>query len=739
MKKRALWIMCAGVLSLNLFSLRSRAEPEPKLLPLKRVRLYQVGVGYFERTGVLRAHSDLALSLPQSQLDDVLTSLVIVGGSGKSRVSRLEFGSRESADLARSDASLSADPSAPLEFASVLRSFRGVEVEVRQQGSTLRGQLVDVISLAQASAEQCAASTVPATDATRSTAPAPTPCNPAPDANLVLLDADGTLARVALSRVASVRALDASVAARLSRALDAISGRNAARGHEILHVHGSGSAALTLGYVAEAPVWRPSYRLVLDAAEHTGKLQGFALIHNDTDEAWRGVKLELVNGRPSSFLYPLAAPRYARRPLVTPEEPLTTIPQLSKGTPDDAWAPEPDGEVSGSESFGAGGLGLEGVAEGGGGRGEGIGLGAVGSIGHGAGTSDVLDVGNLTNLANATGIEGAAQFLYALGAPVDLGAHASALVPFVDEPLTLTRVTWFGDDDGDGETGVRLVNSSTQTLPAGVLSVFSEAGFSGSSVLPRTKPGETRVLRFGRDLDVTLERTTHDVTIEPRLYSFESGQLSEHALRSSKIRCELSNKSIAERTVSVALNIVVNARVEGADEATYDSALARAVVSFRLPAGASAVRELGVTEGIVTPIPAESVSSEFLKHAASLGAIDPVQRALLRRAGDAQYQAEIRRGALPKRKAEIDEALSDASRLESHVRALGPSSDEAHLAAERLRRTEDRLSELRQRVRALDSEISEYEARTRTTLEALGHGTALKVERSLEAPSKSAG
>ncbi|HWZ93542.1 MAG TPA: hypothetical protein VNW92_32000, partial [Polyangiaceae bacterium] len=332
---------------------------------MKRVRLYEVGVGYFERSGSLRDHSDLGLSLPQSQLDDALGSLVILGGAGKARISGIEFESRDSTALARAEAALPADPAAALEFASVLRSFRGIEVEVRQRGSNVRGRLVDVISLAQASAEHCAA--VAASASAKDGSATPSACIPTRDASLVVLGADGTLSRLVLSEVASVRALDADVASRLARALDAVAGRSTGFGHEILHLHGSGSAVLTLGYVAEAPVFRPSYRLVLDASGKAGKLQGFALIHNDTDEAWRGVKLELVNGRPSSFLYPLAAPRYARRPLVTPSEPLTTVPQLLRRTPDDAWAPDPD-QISGDEvgdAFGSGGLGLTGTGEGG--------------------------------------------------------------------------------------------------------------------------------------------------------------------------------------------------------------------------------------------------------------------------------------------------------------------------------------------------------------------------------------
>jgi hypothetical protein len=108
------------------------------------------------------------------------------------------------------------------------------------------------------------------------------------------------------------------------------------------------------------------------------------------------------------------------------------------------------------------------------------------------------------------------------------------LVPFVAETLQLTRVTWFDDEHDDGgQTAVQLSNSSAQTLPEGVVSVFSEGGFSGSSLLPRTKPGETRVLRFGLDLDVELVREPHAAHSQPKHYSCDEGTLTEHALRKS--------------------------------------------------------------------------------------------------------------------------------------------------------------------------------------------------------------
>src|SRR5690606_32825066 len=124
---------------------------------------------------------------------------------------------------------------------------------------------------------------------------------------------------------------------------------------------------IELGYVAETPVWRTSYRVVLDDAG-SAILQAWALVHNDTDEDWKRVKVELANGEPISFLFPLAAPRYARRELIAPEVDLFTVPQLALRTPDSLWADGYGGEASFGVGFGAGagGLGMVGVGGGGG-------------------------------------------------------------------------------------------------------------------------------------------------------------------------------------------------------------------------------------------------------------------------------------------------------------------------------------------------------------------------------------
>src|SRR5262249_54580064 len=70
-----------------------------------------------------------------------------------------------------------------------------------------------------------------------------------------------------------------------------------------------------VGYVGENPIWKTSYRLVLDK---NGKpfLQGWAVVDNPTDEDWNDVGMALISGRPISFQMDLYQPLYVPRPKV---------------------------------------------------------------------------------------------------------------------------------------------------------------------------------------------------------------------------------------------------------------------------------------------------------------------------------------------------------------------------------------------------------------------------------------
>ena len=58
---------------------------QASLLPLRRAILYSNGVAYFERRGMVSGRAEINLSFKQSQVDDVLKSLVVLD-LGKGRV-----------------------------------------------------------------------------------------------------------------------------------------------------------------------------------------------------------------------------------------------------------------------------------------------------------------------------------------------------------------------------------------------------------------------------------------------------------------------------------------------------------------------------------------------------------------------------------------------------------------------------------------------------------------------------
>ena len=451
-------IAAAGILLSSMAAAQTRGA---QTLPLKRVRLYEVGVGYFERSGKLHHGAPLTLPLPVGHLDDALKTLVVLNAEGKTTVSGVDFNSSVSRSMGRALAGLPADSSEPLSLNTLLRSLKGTEVEVAAEGKKHSGRLIDVLDPAQSQLEVCAAALTGTTgESSSGKAKDGKGCVLRKQTAVLLLTSHGEIRRFAAAQLSSVRPLDPGVQARLGGALDAVS-RKASRSRRGLTVRAQGGSAITLGYVAEAPVWRSNYRLVLGAHDHA-ELQGWALVHNDTDEAWSQVQVDLVNGRPDSFLFPMAAPRYARRELVTPDDPLSTVPQLLDRVVDDMW-----------EEDGVGGYGLAGIGAGGGGRGEGIGLGSIGTIGHGAGSaprgtpSNLVALGTLAALAGAQGVEAGALFRYTLPAPVDLRGHGSALLPFVQEQVAARRVAWFRTPDAEARSAVQVTNITQQTLPPG--------------------------------------------------------------------------------------------------------------------------------------------------------------------------------------------------------------------------------------------------------------------------------
>lgn len=98
---------------------------------------------------------------------------------------------------------------------------------------------------------------------------------------------------------------------------------------------------LEIGYVAESPVWRPSYRLTV---EKNGEayLQAWGIVQNLSGEDWHDVRLSLVAGAPLAFEARLGQPVIPERPVVTDQgEVIAAVPRS-----DTSLAQDKDGRLA---------------------------------------------------------------------------------------------------------------------------------------------------------------------------------------------------------------------------------------------------------------------------------------------------------------------------------------------------------------------------------------------------------
>ncbi len=71
------------------------------------------------------------------------------------------------------------------------------------------------------------------------------------------------------------------------------------------------SREVSASYIIPAPVWKSSYRLLLEGTEPT--LEGWAIVDNTTGEDWTNVRMSLISGKPISFISALYEPKYNQR------------------------------------------------------------------------------------------------------------------------------------------------------------------------------------------------------------------------------------------------------------------------------------------------------------------------------------------------------------------------------------------------------------------------------------------
>ncbi len=430
-------------------------------LPLRRLILYKHGVGYFERRGTFEG-TTLALPFSREAMDDVLKSLVVLE-IGEGRVRGIDYERPESWSGRRIELT------AGRTLRDLLSELRGrrVRVSLRDE-STAEGV---VVGLDEPSSDE-----------------------PMGHALLTLYRAD--VRQLAIHKLGDVRGVQLLDTAADEVAWSLRSGGDTNETRAATIQLDPGKHELLIAYLAPAPSWRVSYRLLVENLGQEAPdllLQGWGLIDNVLDEDLTDVRLTLVAGRPVSFRYPLYEPQQPVRPLIE-----DIVPQA---------ASMPKRHMARSSMMMAGAAPI-----------------APPSMAAFAADDEAYpDISGMIEAAPAAA-EGESQgalFRYDVREPISVGRGRSALVPLLNLRTSCRRELVYRGGAGEKHplVTVRFDNSSGLTLERGPATVVEQRSYGGEAVINWTAEGGAVVVRYAQALELSVreDRSTAQTTRRLRL------------------------------------------------------------------------------------------------------------------------------------------------------------------------------------------------------------------------------
>ncbi len=455
-------------------------------VPVKTVILFSSGVGYFEHAGTVRGNGSTELRFKTSQINDILKSLVLQDQDG-GRVTTITYPSQD--PISKTLRSFQVDITGNPSMADLLNQLRGAKVTIQSQAERITGTILGVEFRRK--------------DVDRGE-PIETP---------VLNVMTGAMIRaIELQTVSTLSLDDVALQDELTKALAALSqARDQDKKPVQINFAGTGDRRVRIGYVVETPIWKTSYRLLLE--DRTSRLQGWAIVENQTESDWNGVSLSLVSGRPISFMMDLYQPLYAQRPLVVQELLAGLRPQVYEGgiaadRERAAMAPTTPPAGAAGRAGGAGAAaGGRGGGGGGGGRGGAIVVDGVMQLKDEAinANSSVQSIASASRMGEL--------FQYVVG-NVTLARQKSAMLPIITDSIQVERVSIYnaGVLQRNPLNGVLLKNTTEKHLLQGPITVLDKSSYAGDARIDNVPPGQERLLSYGVDLEMLVDNTKNTQT-----------------------------------------------------------------------------------------------------------------------------------------------------------------------------------------------------------------------------------
>ena len=657
-------------------------------LPVRDVALFSSGVGYFQHSGPVRDNATTELRFKASQINDILKSMVLADLSGGT-VGVVTYPSQDPVEKALR--SFQVDITGNPNLADLLNQLRGAKVTVNAGPEKLSGTVLGVETRE--------------TPSGGSDAKAPGGTYKAAFLNLI------TPTGIRSLPVADLRGLsfdDPALNAELEKALTTLSAaRDKDKKTVALAFNGKGERQVRVGYVVETPVWKTTYRLVF-APDNKPRLQGWALVENQTEADWNDVKLSLVSGRPISFVQDLYQPLYVTRPVVQNEvragvappryEAGRAVPGAMPASPAPAMS---RAAPSVKAKRAAGGAMLE---------------SAMPDMAYGNTAPGDDSDGASSIVVDAAAGEVGELFKYTVPG-VTLPRQRSAMIPIVNDNIEAEKLSIFnaGTHPKFPLNGARLKNSAGLHLLAGPITVFDDNVYAGDARIGDVPPGQTRLLSYGMDLQLPV--SIENIQSSRRLVS---GKIVGGVLELSR-KVVSSRTYIAENKSSRPKKLVIEHPRPGTDWKLADTAAPAETTStlwrFDVSVAAGKTEKLDVKEERTEGERIELVSADSANLLAYLKEGEfpaPVRDALRKAAQLRQAVAETETRA-EKVDEEVTRITTEQQRLRENLKSAGEKSEYGARLLRKLNEQESQIEKLqsdaaalRRKGEAQEKELSDY-------------------------------
>ncbi len=484
-------------------------------IPIRRVVLYQNGVGYFERRGKIDGDV-LRLQIRPSQINDLLKSLTVID-TGKGRAVSISLPLEKSGDRVLSE--LPEQVRNAQGVLDVLSVFRGARVELSGRQGSHTGRVVGVEDLQTREGDEVV-----------------------PDWRVTLRTDGGKLVVYPVRDIEGIEILDRTLAVGLDESLDVSLNEGDWKPISLaIRLTPEGEHDLQASYIVEMPRWKPAYRIVID--DKSPLLQGWAIVDNVSGEHWQNVKLSLVAGAPLSFIYDLHSSQYIDRVDMSPKgRQLAAAPPIEEGgMAEPAEAEEEmaadvadDEDVSLAAGSGAApkkSLGARRMAK------ERMAMKPQAAPAPPPPPPAMADQLEAQAAPTVEVAKMGALFRYDIADPVTVPDRSSTLVAIINQRVSAEEVAFFRPEYEGGPLpthpyrAVRLTNDTPYTLEKGPVTLYAQGTFVGEGFIDRVQPGSTHFVSYSVDGKVSLDSDFSTREEGARLLRISDGQIVSEVLR----------------------------------------------------------------------------------------------------------------------------------------------------------------------------------------------------------------